>query len=477
MAAMLSLTAPRLAAAGAAAAAAAALATATPAAHADSISYIKDGNVHLTTPDGTRDHQVTYDGGYSYASQADDGRIIALHGKRFQLLDQWGRVQADFSPVADGTAGTITLSGPYDPVISPDGSKVAYGFYVQYTHGDPNCGLPGGCWEGHLYAGTGYARSTGGVDWNDPAFSPNYGWMDPAWIDNSRTLLSGPSSAYLPATGVDTLGDDKHEATKWFSDFSGNAQNMFDAEMNRQGTALATVVNTTGDELRLYRVTGAPAEDNPPYRCVSAPKRAGAWESPSWAPDGNRLTVSDDSGLYVIDATGIQGGCPDAAAMKVSTIAPGGSKPDWGPADLPDPSQRPADWAGAPKPTGAAGGAGGAGTPTGPVTGGSGTGTGGGAATKPRALSGTIVKRAGSAITVKVTVPGAGRLAATATLRGKAVATAKPRAVKAGTVTLTLKATKNGRRALKRAGSKAKITVKATFTPTTGKAQRITFTR
>src|SRR3954453_4361853 len=100
---MHALSLPRLAAAGAAAIALAA-AAAAPAAHADSISYIKDGNIHLTTPDGSRDHQVTTAGGYSYASQADDGRIMALHGKRFQLLDQWGRVQADFSPVADGTA-------------------------------------------------------------------------------------------------------------------------------------------------------------------------------------------------------------------------------------------------------------------------------------------------------------------------------------------------------------------------------------
>jgi hypothetical protein len=183
-------------------AAALAVVAAAPAAQADSISYIKGGNVHLTTPDGARDHVVTTAGGYSYASQADDGRILALHGKRFQLMDRWGQVQADFSPIADGTAGTVTVNGPYDPVISPDGTKVAYGMYVQYAHGDPGCGLPGGCWEGHLYAATGYSTSTGPGDWRDPAFSPNYGWMDPAWIDDSRTLLSAPSSAYLSHTGV-----------------------------------------------------------------------------------------------------------------------------------------------------------------------------------------------------------------------------------------------------------------------------------
>lgn len=190
---------------------------AAPAAKADSISYIKDGDVYLTTPDGAQTHRVTASGGYSSASQSDDGRIVALKGRRIQLLDRWGTVQADFTPVGSGTAGTITFNGPFDPAISPDGTRIAYGFYVQYTHGDPGCGLPGGCWEGHLYAGTGYSPSSGPAEWTDAAFAPNYGRTDPSWIDNSRTLISGPASAYLSHTGIDTLGDDKHEAAKWFS--------------------------------------------------------------------------------------------------------------------------------------------------------------------------------------------------------------------------------------------------------------------
>jgi hypothetical protein len=471
---MLSLPRPRLCAT---ALAVAACALVPAAAQADSIAYVKDGDVHLITPDGSRDHQVTTSGGYSSASQADDGRILALHGKRFHLLDQWGRVQADFSPIADGTAGTVTVNGPFDPVISPDGTKVAYGMYVQYTHGDPLCGLPGGCWEGHLYAATGYSPSTGPADWKDPFYGPNYGWTDPSWIDNNRTLLSGPSSAYLEDTGIDVLGDDKHEAIHWFSDHEAGASNLYDGAMNRQGTGAAYVVNNTGDELRIYHQNGAPAQDNPPTRCLSAPKRSGAWESPSWSPDGTRMAASDSSGLYVIDFPGIHGGCPDAGAVKVITIAPGGRRPSWGPADLPDPSKRPVD---APKPgtgsgSGAGTGAGGAGTPSTPGTGGGAKGgapKGGTAGTA--VVTGRVVKATSTQITVKVTVRAAGRLSAVAQLRGKKVASASTRKVKAGTVSLTLKATKNGRRALKKAGSRAKVRITATFTPTGGKPQRIT---
>ncbi|WP_445152731.1 hypothetical protein [Baekduia sp. Peel2402] len=432
-------------------AALATLAVAPAAAHADSISYIKDGDVHLTTPDGGRDHQVTTDGGYSYASQADDGRILALHGKRFRLMDRWGQVQADFSPIADGTAGTVTINGPYDPVISPDGTKVAYGMYVQYTHGDPNCGLPGGCWEGHLYAATGYSTATGPGDWHDPNFNPNYGWTDPAWIDNARTLLSGPSSAYLEHTGIDVLGDEKHEAVAWFSDFNDGTQNLFDAELNRQGTGVAAVANSAGDALRVYHQTGAPSEANPPQPCLNAPKRAGAWASPSFSPDGNRLAMSDDSGLYIVELPDLQQACPDSAAVKVTTIAPGGKFPDWGPADLPDPSTRPV------KPA----------VPTTPTTPGTSTPSGGSSAKGGDAeKAGAFLARAGKvstrSITVKVTVPSAGRLSATATRKGKTVASAASKPVKANTtVTLKLKAKKTLPRG-------AKLTVKVTLTPKSG---------
>jgi WD40-like Beta Propeller Repeat len=398
---------------------AAALATA-PAAKADSISYIEDGDVYLTTPDGARTHRVTASGGYSFASQSDDGRIVALKGKRIQLLDRWGTVQADFTPVASGTAGTITFNGPFDPVISPDGSRIAYGFYVQYTHGDPSCGLPGGCWEGHLYAGTGYSPSTGPAEWTDPAFAPNYGRTDPSWIDNGRTLISGPASAYLSHVGIDTLGDDKHEAAKWFSDFSEGVQNLFDAELSRQGAGLAAIANTTGDSLRVYRVSGPPAESNPPEGCLAAPKRGSAYESPSWSPDGTRLAWSDESGIYVADLPGLAAACPVASTITVRQIAPRGRRPDWGPADLPDPSTRP------PSPQTQAN------TPV--------------PAPAPALARPKLRVTAGKGLAVKVTVPVAGTLSATAKKGARVVATASARRVKAGTVSLTLKRTKAGRR-------------------------------
>ena len=85
----------------AALAAAFALIIAAPAA-ADSIAYVKDGNVWLSTLDGARQFQVTSSRGYSDVSQAEDGTMIGLHGVRLHRLDRTGRVLADFdTPVTD----------------------------------------------------------------------------------------------------------------------------------------------------------------------------------------------------------------------------------------------------------------------------------------------------------------------------------------------------------------------------------------
>ena len=104
-----------------------ALAAAAPAA-ADSIAYVKDGDVWLATPDGSRQQRITRTGVYSYVSQADTGEMIALApGERLHKLSRTGKVLADFpTVVSDGApqAGPVNrFHGPFNPEISPDGTQ------------------------------------------------------------------------------------------------------------------------------------------------------------------------------------------------------------------------------------------------------------------------------------------------------------------------------------------------------------------
>ncbi len=118
------------------------LALAFPAfASADSVAFVRGGDVHLATGDFTREYRVTYTGGYSDVTQADDGTMVALTGVRLHRLDRAGNVLADFdTPVSDTRpAPSKTFYGPYDPAISPDGTKLAYTYYYMTQSQNPSC--------------------------------------------------------------------------------------------------------------------------------------------------------------------------------------------------------------------------------------------------------------------------------------------------------------------------------------------------
>jgi hypothetical protein len=87
---------PILGAAAAAVVTAALAATLPSVAAADSIAYVKSGDLWLSTTVGARQVRVTTTGGYTDVTQADDGTLVGLHGVRLRRLDRGGRVLADF---------------------------------------------------------------------------------------------------------------------------------------------------------------------------------------------------------------------------------------------------------------------------------------------------------------------------------------------------------------------------------------------
>jgi hypothetical protein len=447
---------PRLPRLAAGAVALCALAIAAPAANADSIAYVKDGNVFLTTSDGARQFQVTFDGGYSDVSQADDGTMIALHGINLRKLDRQGNVQADFqTPVSDSRpAPAKTFYGPFDPAISPDGTKVAYSYYYMTQSQNPSC-FPPTCYTTINEGGTGYSYSDRMTAWDEPGLRKHSGWRFPAWVDNTKLVLSNPT--HLPN---DDVVVDIPEGTSvgmlksWFTDAVQNNPGVGGGDVSRDQTKLAFQTGENNSTLTLYSTAGVPStfrdgEDDPvidPVVCYrySGPTGGGQFGIPTFAPGGNRIAFTESDGIHIADVPDFGGGCTlTGATQNPPLVIAGGTEPDWGPADVPPARQQ----------------------------GGGGSGSGGQGSTMAIAVSGKKLKTAlRKGLKVSVTVPSAGKLSATAAKKGKTVAKAAKKSVKAGKQSLTLKFTKAARRSLARSRS-VKLTIKVTFAPKGGAAK------
>src|SRR5689334_21962565 len=90
---------------------------------ADSIVFIKDGNVWIAAPDGSKASQLTTDGGYESPSEADDGTIMAgrkmvvdgRNVRRIYRMDTRGKLlNAPVKTFADDAP----YIGPLGPAIS-----------------------------------------------------------------------------------------------------------------------------------------------------------------------------------------------------------------------------------------------------------------------------------------------------------------------------------------------------------------------
>ena len=320
------------------------LLAAAPAA-ADSISYLKDGNIWLTTADGARQFQVTTTGIYSYASQADDGTFIALTGERLHKLSRDGKVLADFAtPVSDGPKkgpNENYFMGPYEPEISPDGKLVSYSYAWYHERFDYTCN----CIRYGTDSGTAITYPDRLTSW-DEFGGPLTGWMFASWMSNDTLLRSYAGRAFAEEAVVNRVGPGKgdDDMISWLDSTFDMDQvyQLRDGEITRQGDKAAFVsydVAHSGESyrsgfnrIRVYRLTGPPPARPEACFWFNGPDQPDIMSSPSFSPDGSKLAWQYGGGIAIADIPDLSGGCqsPDTFHDLVA-----GAQPDWGPADVP----------------------------------------------------------------------------------------------------------------------------------------------
>ena len=320
------------------------------AASADSIVYIKDGNVWLSSPDASKQYQVTFDGGYTSPSQSNDGTIAAIRAKQLVRMDRSGHVLSAID--AMGTGNNPNFVGPYEARISPDGSKIAYWFGQYTSYYDYGCS----CTLYHTESNTAWSY---GDHFTDPATQSEFykGITQAEWLSNDR-LIAGYDfwmTLWTWKIGVGTgYVDGSAQYAAQFKDSQNYNYYFGDPALSPDGTKLALTDSgdaSTNTRLFIASVPGPIYVGEPPYtndylgstpveqpvlECVH---ETGVIWNPTWSTDSVTLGYSLPDGIHLMDTTSYKGNATgDCPADRL--VIPGGAEPAFGPKDV-DMSQKP----------------------------------------------------------------------------------------------------------------------------------------
>ena len=301
-------------------------------ASADSVAYVKGGDVFLSTSDGSRQFQVTTGGGYDHVAQADDGTLLAstTADSHLRRLNRLGTVLSDIAtPVSDHSPGVIRFQGPFDASISPDGHTLGYGYIESGLFEDPTTHEL----TAETKNGAGFSAAATETGFTDEGYKHSNDWDAPQFVDNSNVLLSnGPSDPYDDTIATEVVGSGA--PINWFSDPA--VPHPTQATISRNKLVIAAVNGPQATELHVYHDTNgvlgkAPGDPLNVENCFTYSGSGIA--TPTFNPDGSRGWWRTSAGIVTAPFAMGAAGC--GAAVNATTIIPGASSPAWGPADVP----------------------------------------------------------------------------------------------------------------------------------------------
>jgi hypothetical protein len=318
------------------------LAAAAPAQGA-SMVFIKNNNVHMSRPDGSRQVRITRDGSrrfpYFSPSIADNGTIVALKSVFLHSFRPNGR--RIVKPLQWAINPTPSLSTePVNVDLSPNGRIAATQNLVYSTYYDPRRSSSRPTVAAQFIDFFDFRRNPPKEIGQTDSF---YDYNIPSWID-SQTVLSASYGIYNAQVFTNRVGRTTR-GVEFYRDPGRDPQtgtNSFalaDAEMTRARDKFAVVRRPIrgpgfGDvsvgTIQIYRA-GNPSATSTPLCTIGPGRRISQEADPSWSHDGRTLLWWEvGRGIFSTPVTSAPG-----CGISPKRIVSGAISPDLSRANVP----------------------------------------------------------------------------------------------------------------------------------------------